>query len=589
MTSRPRGAVVPVVLSLIAGVAVVLGGVGPAGAAACTFDQVNHGDAIVVRTATNGDGSMVAFSSTDDLTGENADENLELFLWDAAPADPSDEFDQLTVTTGSANQPFLSMSDSGNRMAVLSPRNLDPPNNADLNVEVFLYDRTLDTFLQLTTTTGANINNAAVISGDGNRVAFISRANLTGGNADGNGEVFVRTLQPNSTVQVTNSSGSDNAGVAADGDGDRVAYVGTHDPVGQNPSGFQQVFVRDLTAGTTTQVTHHPVNFTARSPDLSANGAFVTHATSQPLVGTNSDLNLEFYRTRLSDGATVRLTDGTGDTGLGIVTAAGDRLAYQSDHSIAEGSMPSYNLNVSDVGGNRSTVVDAGLSLASVEGLDMSRDGTRLSFQTNLDLVAENGTHRQALYVATCGPAAPLFSDVPRSNPFYDQIQWLSEAEIANGFPNGTFDPLGSVKRQQMANFLFNLEGNPLYTPPTVPDFSDVPTSNAFYQAIEWLYEFGIADGFPNGTFRPLDPVKRQQMANFLYNLAGEPAFTPPDDPTFSDVPTSNPFFLEIEWLAAQGIAAGFPNGTFLPQDPVKRQQMANFVYRFTRTIHVES
>jgi hypothetical protein len=140
-----------------------------------------------------------------------------------------------------------------------------------------------------------------------------------------------------------------------------------------------------------------------------------------------------------------------------------------------------------------------------------------------------------------------------------------------------------------MANFIFNLAGNALYTPPSDPDFTDVPTSHPFFQAIEWMYEFGIAGGFPNGTYQPQAPVKRQQMANFLYNLAGEPGFTPPVTPTFTDVPSTNPFYLEIEWMAELDIAAGFPNGTYQPLAPVKRQQMANFVHRFQRVIDLET
>jgi hypothetical protein len=78
-------------------------------------------------------------------------------------------------------------------------------------------------------------------------------------------------------------------------------------------------------------------------------------------------------------------------------------------------------------------------------------------------------------------------------------------------------------------------------------------------------------------------------MANFLYNLAGQPAFTPPDNAnrTFSDVPATNPFYTQIEWMVAEEIASGFPGGIFKPQDPVKRQQMANFVFNFATCCHV--
>jgi hypothetical protein len=77
-------------------------------------------------------------------------------------------------------------------------------------------------------------------------------------------------------------------------------------------------------------------------------------------------------------------------------------------------------------------------------------------------------------------------------------------------------------------------------------------------------------------------------MANFMYNLAGRPEFVAPSSPTFGDVPPSNPFYLPVEWMVAEGVASGFPNGTFRPQDPVKRQQMANFMYNFAAHVGVE-
>lgn len=45
-----------------------------------------------------------------------------------------------------------------------------------------------------------------------------------------------------------------------------------------------------------------------------------------------------------------------------------------------------------------------------------------------------------------------------------------------------------------------------------------------------------------------------------------------------SDVPTSNPFHTEITQFVGAGCATGFPDGSFHPQDEVKRQQMARFI-----------
>jgi hypothetical protein len=53
-------------------------------------------------------------------------------------------------------------------------------------------------------------------------------------------------------------------------------------------------------------------------------------------------------------------------------------------------------------------------------------------------------------------------------------------------------------------------------------DFSDVPDSNAFHGDISWLASTGIAAGFPDGTFHPSDPVSRQALAAFLHRMSGE-------------------------------------------------------------------
>jgi hypothetical protein len=50
--------------------------------------------------------------------------------------------------------------------------------------------------------------------------------------------------------------------------------------------------------------------------------------------------------------------------------------------------------------------------------------------------------------------------------------------------------------------------------------------------------------------------------------------------PTFDDVPADHPFFDEIEWMAATHISNGYPDGTYRPSDPVTRQAMSAFMQR---------
>ena len=170
---------------------------------------------------------------------------------------------------------------------------------------------------------------------------------------------------------------------------------------------------------------------------------------------------------------------------------------------------------------------------------------------------------------------------MPGSHHFCADIEWLSNAGITGGFGDGGFHPAAAVTRQSVAAFLYRYAGKPAFLPPLQPTFADVPLTHPFFLEIEWLAHSGITGGFADGGFHPAAPVTRQSMAAFLYRYAGSPAFAPPPAPTFGDVPTNHRFFVEIEWLADTGVTGGFVDGGYHPADAVSRQAMAAFLHRF--------
>ncbi len=183
--------------------------------------------------------------------------------------------------------------------------------------------------------------------------------------------------------------------------------------------------------------------------------------------------------------------------------------------------------------------------------------------------------------------ATPTFTDVPPTNPFYEQIEHLFDLGITTGCnppANDMFCPADSVPRQQMAAFLIRAKGLTSCFPAT-PSFVDVPTSNPFFGYIERLKEQGITTGCnppANDRFCPGDFVPRQQMAAFLIRAKGLTQLFPAT-PSFTDVPASNPFFGYIERLKQQGITTGCnppSNNMYCPLDNVPRQQMAAFLIR---------
>lgn len=100
------------------------------------------------------------------------------------------------------------------------------------------------------------------------------------------------------------------------------------------------------------------------------------------------------------------------------------------------------------------------------------------------------------------------------------------------------------------------------------------------YKEICWLQSKGIATGYDDGTFRPLDDVNRDAMAAFLYRFNASPDFTAPTTSPFRDVTTGQQFYKEMAWLSDKGISTGWPDGTYRPVTPVARDAMAAFIYR---------
>lgn len=176
----------------------------------------------------------------------------------------------------------------------------------------------------------------------------------------------------------------------------------------------------------------------------------------------------------------------------------------------------------------------------------------------------------------------PALVDVAPGNLFFDEINWLAARGITSGFPDATYRPLDSIHRDAMAAFLYRVAGRPEFTPPAKSPFSDVSPAGPFYREITWLLSEGITTGYPDGTYRPQSPVNRDAMAAFLYRSAhkvscGDPAA----DSTFSDNPAGRQFHYEIDWMACFGISTGYPDGSYRPDEPVHRDAMAAFIKRW--------
>ena len=116
------------------------------------------------------------------------------------------------------------------------------------------------------------------------------------------------------------------------------------------------------------------------------------------------------------------------------------------------------------------------------------------------------------------------------------------------------------------------------------PDFSDV-TDSPYASAINELAARGIVSGYRDGTFRPGEPVSRQQFAKMIVKTLGL-AVTGAEVCPFPDVGSGmdpwDSYYPDkyVAVCAAHGITQGYVDGSFGPYDDIRRQQLISMVTR---------
>lgn len=108
-------------------------------------------------------------------------------------------------------------------------------------------------------------------------------------------------------------------------------------------------------------------------------------------------------------------------------------------------------------------------------------------------------------------------SDVPSNHQFYDAIKDLQERGIISGYADGTFKPEKNLTRGQAAKILASVLKLDTINVQN-PNFKDIPTTHQYYGAIAALKEANIIDGFEDGTFKPENNVQRNHLAKILAN-----------------------------------------------------------------------
>lgn len=232
-----------------------------------------------------------------------------LLPWVGAGAVIPTETSRVSVTSAGAQVGAggadPAVSDDGNVVAVDSTSSALAPGDGNGVRDVFVRNQTAGTTSLASVSSGEVVGNGvssdASISDDGTKVVFTSAAsNLVTRDRNGVTDVFLRDLLAGTTVRVsltdadTAANGASSVPVIS-GDGTKVAFASdATNLVSGDTNAKRDVFVRDLTLGTTTRISRSGAtegNGASTRPSISDNGTVVAFETLASNLNSLGDTN----------------------------------------------------------------------------------------------------------------------------------------------------------------------------------------------------------------------------------------------------------------------------------------------------------
>lgn len=184
-------------------------------------------------------------------------------------------------------------------------------------------------------------------------------------------------------------------------------------------------------------------------------------------------------------------------------------------------------------------------------------------------------------------PHIGTFAD-DENNVHEENIEFIANRGITDGCTPDLkmYCPDRPVTRVEMAEFLILALGEAGASTSGSSRFADVTDDSWYRPYVERLAELEITGGYPDGTFRPEQPVTRAEMALFLTRAFDGLAPVETAAGAFDDVPAELFYAAAVESIPAAGVTQGCnktPGRNYCPEDLVRRDEIASFLTRAIR------
>ena len=165
----------------------------------------------------------------------------------------------------------------------------------------------------------------------------------------------------------------------------------------------------------------------------------------------------------------------------------------------------------------------------------------------------------------------------PAPQPAKPALNTADHYAYLMGYPDGTVRPGGSVTRAEATTIFFRLltEESRSQFWATENRYSDVSAGRWYNNAVSTMTRAGIVNGYPDGTFRPNAPITRAEMAKIIALFAKL-------EPSAERFPDTAGHWAEpyIRLAAGSGWIEGYPDGTFRPDRAITRAETVTMIDR---------
>lgn len=178
------------------------------------------------------------------------------------------------------------------------------------------------------------------------------------------------------------------------------------------------------------------------------------------------------------------------------------------------------------------------------------------------------------------------FTDVKSSDWYYDAVSYVYSMGIMDGTSVYLFSPNSTTSRGMLVTILWRLEGEPSVSGSS---FSDVKSSAYYYDAVRWAAKYGIVEGYDGNLFKPDEAITREQFAAILYRYAQHCKYSTSATTSLLGYADSSKISgwaaAAMKWAVAEDLFDGDENGRLDPQGQTTRAAAAKLLMAFCENV----